>query len=84
MYKRQALSKAVVEAYEAGEPGYELLMHMPCKGGVYTWIRVVGMFTNEIIDGAPVIYATFVNVDDVVQMERERSITCLLYTSRCV
>ena len=70
-----ALSKAVVEAYEAGEPGYELLMHMPCKGGVYTWIRVVGMFTNEIIDGAPVIYATFVNVDDVVQMERERSIT---------
>lgn len=69
------LSKSVVDAYEAGEPGYECLMHMPCKGGTYTWIRVVGMFTNEIIDGAPVIYATFVNVDDVVQMERERSIT---------
>lgn len=70
-----ALSKTVVDAYEAGESGYECLMRMPCKGGVYTWIRVIGMFTNEIVDGAPVIYATFVNVDDVVQMERERSIT---------
>lgn len=70
-----ALSKAVMDAYEAGESGYERLIRMPCKGGVYTWIRVIGMFTNEIVDGAPVIYATFVNVDDVVQMERERSIT---------
>lgn len=70
-----ALSKAVIDAYEAGESGYECLMHMPCKGGAYSWIRVIGMFTNEVIDGAPVIYATFVNVDDIVQMERERSIT---------
>ncbi len=69
------LSKAVLEAYEAGEPGYECLVHMPRKDGAYIWIRVIGMFTSELIDGAPVIYATFVNVDDVVQMERERSIT---------
>lgn len=69
------LSRAVVEAYEAGEPGYESLIHMPCKGGARIWIRVAGKFTGEMIDGAPVIYATFVNVDDAVQMERERSIT---------
>lgn len=69
------LSEAVVKAYEAGEPGYESLIHMPCKGGERIWIRVVGKFTGESIDGSPVIYATFVNVDDAVQMERERTVT---------
>lgn len=68
------LSEVVVSAYEAGEPGYECLMPMPIKGGSRMWIRVVGRFTSETAGGFPVIYATFTCVDDVVQLERERSI----------
>ncbi len=68
------LSQVVVSAYEAGEPGYECLMPMPIKGGSRMWIRVVGRFTSETAGGFPVIYATFTCVDDVVQLERERSI----------
>ena len=69
------LCEAVMAAFEAGEPGYELLLNMPTKGGDHRWIRVVGTFTDETVDGVPVIYATFTDVDDVVQMQRERSIT---------
>ncbi|WP_218971889.1 PAS domain-containing protein [Raoultibacter phocaeensis] len=68
------LSAKVMKAFEAGEPGYECLLHMRQKGDSFTWIHVVGKFTNELIDGMPVIYSTFTNVDDVVQIERERSI----------
>ncbi|WP_143412152.1 bifunctional diguanylate cyclase/phosphodiesterase [Arabiibacter massiliensis] len=69
------LARIVMEAVAAGEPGYECLLHMPVKGGNRMWIRVVGLFTNEQVDGIPVIYATFTGVDDVVQMQRERSMT---------
>lgn len=69
------MADAVLTAHAAGEPGYELLLNMPINGGRHRWIRVVGKFTDETVDGVPVIYATFTNVDDVMQMRREQSIT---------
>lgn len=69
------LSAVVMEAAAAGKPGYDCLLQMPQKGGSRLWIRVVGLFTNEEVDGVPVIYVTFTGVNDVVQMERERSVT---------
>lgn len=73
--KYERMAKTVLGAYEAGQPGYELLLNMPINGGGHRWIRVVGMFTDEKVDGVPVIYSTFADVDDVVQMRREQSIT---------
>lgn len=70
----EQLGQRVTQAYAAGEPGYDALLHMPQKDGNYLWIRVVGLFTSETVGGMPVIYATFTAVSDVVQMERERSI----------
>ncbi len=71
----EELSATVMGAVAAGEPGYECLLQMPVKGGSRLWIRVVGLFTSEKVDGVPVIYATFTGVNDVVQMEQERSVT---------
>ena len=71
----EELSAAVMGAVAAGKPGYECLLQMPQKNGSRLWIRVVGLFTSEKVDGVPVIYATFTGVNDVVQMEQERSIT---------
>lgn len=70
----RALGETVRKALAAGESGFECLASMPVKDGGFLWVRVVGMFTNEQVDGIPVLYVTFVSVNDVIQAERERSV----------
>lgn len=69
------LSKIVVDALQSGAPRYELTLRMPQKGGSHIWIHVVGHFTDEVVDGVPVIYTTFTDVSDYVQMQKEQVVT---------
>lgn len=47
-------------------------MYYP-NGSVY-WVKLVGFFTDEYIDGRQVTYATMVNVTDMLQIQKERTI----------
>lgn len=61
-----AIHKAVAD----GQKGYEVICKMPQKGGSYIWIKIVGTFSEERINGIPVIYSTFTDVTDVVEQRQ--------------
>lgn len=68
------LSQVILSAYEAGKKSYESIMYIPQKDGSYIWISLVGTFTDEVIDGAPVIFTVFTDVTNFVQAEKEKGI----------
>ena len=65
----EKFSKAVVEAIEQGRPGYESICKMPQKGGSYIWIKISGTFSEERMNGIPVIYVTFTDVTEAVEQK---------------
>ena len=60
-------------AERQGKPGYECLLQMPQKNGSRLWIRVVGLFTSEKVDGVPVIYAVRHYRADGTDVEKPRA-----------
>ncbi|RGY99482.1 response regulator [Clostridium sp. AM58-1XD] len=71
----QRIREEVEKALAEGRPGYECICEMPQKGGTTAWTRLVGTFTNEFVDGYPVVYTVFTDITDVVEVRRERTIT---------
>ena len=73
----QAIEKAVKDALTANQRGYDAVCKMPRKDGSSIWIRFIGTFTNESIDGVPVIYVVYTDVNDLVnartKVEKEHS-----------
>lgn len=69
------IADAVHTALAKGEPGYALVCKMPHKDGTFVWIKVVGTFTDETLDGVPVIYAVFTDISDLIQTQMEQSVT---------
>lgn len=64
-YKR--ISDAVTRALKNGHVGYDALCEMPRKDGSTLWFRFVGTFTDEVIEGLPVIYVVYTDVDELVR-----------------
>lgn len=62
----QAIEKAVKDALAADQRGYDAVCKMPRKDGSSIWIRFIGTFTDEVINGVPVIYVVYTDVDDLV------------------
>ena len=62
----QTIEKAVKDALTANQRGYDAVCKMPRKDGSSIWIRFIGTFTNESIDGVPVIYVVYTDVNDLV------------------
>lgn len=75
MVEFEKFAKAIQTAIDAGDPSYTAVCKMPQKGGSYIWIKIVGTFTDEKIDGYPVIYSTFTDISDVMQMQIDQSVT---------
>lgn len=71
----QRLTKIVFDAHNVGASSYETILNIPCKDGTRIWINLVGTFTNEIIDGYPVVYTVFTDVTDLVLAKRETGLT---------
>ena len=69
------VSEVVTKALTEKRPGYSLVTRLPVKGGGHIWVKMTGNFTQEYIDGYPVSYTTITNIDDLVQMQKDRSIT---------
>lgn len=71
----EQLRAVVVEAIANGQQGYNLVTRMPVKGGGHIWVRMTGTFTREMIDGKQVSYTVITDIDDLVQMKMDQSIT---------
>lgn len=65
----QKIAAVVMEAYQNGRTGYECVSRMPHKGGSFSWIKVVGTFTDEVMDGKPVLYVVYNDITDVVEQQ---------------
>ena len=59
----------VTQALAAGKSGYESICRMPQKGGSFIWIKINGLFSDQKVDGIPVIYATFIDVTKAVEQK---------------
>lgn len=68
------LGEKVKTALANGDNGYEVYIQMPVKGGV-KWVKLVATFTNQLYNGIPISYTVMTDVEDMMQMSREQTIT---------
>lgn len=69
------LSETVLKALEKGQDGYRLLSRIRRKNGDYVWVQFSTQFAREYINGYQVAYSTLTNVDDLMKMRKEQSVT---------
>ena len=69
------LSDAVTQALSAGRSGYKIFSRFRRKNGDFIWVQFSTQFADEYIDGYQVAYTALTNIDDMVRMQREQSVT---------
>ena len=69
------LTEAVLGALAAHQKGYRLLSRFRRKNGDFIWVQFSTQFADEYINGYQVAYSVLTNVDGIVQMQREQSVT---------
>lgn len=69
------LTQTVIKALESRQGGYQMVSRLRRKNGEYIWVQFSTRFSDEYIDGYQVAYSVLTNIDDLVQMQRERSVT---------
>lgn len=62
---------AIVKAINNGEKRCDEICRMPCKDEKYIWIRFIGTFINESINGVPVIYIVYIDVNELVETQNK-------------
>lgn len=62
----------LLDALEKGEPQFTAICRMPLKGEQIRWIRVVGTITDDYIDGCRIIYSTYTDVSDMINIQEEQ------------
>ncbi len=71
----QELTDAVLSALSKGQNGYKLLSRFRRKNNDFIWVQFSAQFADEYIDGYQVAYSVLTNVNDVIQMQKEQSVT---------
>ena len=71
----QELTDAVLNALSKHEKGYKLLSRFRRKSGDYLWVQFSAQFADEYINGYQVAYSVLTNVNEIVQMQKEQSVT---------
>ncbi|MBC5708146.1 response regulator [Hungatella sp. L12] len=69
------LADTVMAALNAHESGYQLVTRMRKKNGDYVWVHLTTQFADEYINGYQVAYSVMTNIDNVVKMQKEQSVT---------
>ncbi|MDO4276527.1 MAG: response regulator [Eubacteriales bacterium] len=69
------LSGCVSEAIINHQSGYQILSRIRRKNGDFIWVQFSTQFADEYIGGYQVAYTVMTNVDKVVRMQREKSVT---------
>ena len=71
----EILGQAVVKALNENKKGYTLISRMPRKGGDFVWVQFTATFVDDYIDGYQVSYTTMTDISELVQMQKEQSVT---------
>lgn len=66
---------AVAHALETRQGGYKLVTPIRRKNGEYVWVQLSNAFADEYIDGYQVSYTIMTNIDSLVRMQKEQSVT---------
>ena len=69
------LTNVVQNAMAEGQSGYRLLSRIRRRDGNFVWVQFSTQFAEEYIDGYQVAYSTLTNVDDLMKMRKEQSVT---------
>lgn len=69
------LTNVVQNAMAEGQSGYRLLSRIRRRDGNFVWVQFSTQFAEEYIDGCQVAYTVLTNVDDLVRMQKEQSVT---------
>ena len=69
------LADTVMAALNAHESGYQLVTRMRKKNGDYVWVHLTTQFADEYINGYQVAYSVMTNIDKLVKMQKEQSVT---------
>lgn len=69
------LAGTVMAALEAHESGYQLVTQMRKKNGDFVWVHLTTQFADEYINGYQVAYSVMTNIDKLVKMQKEQSVT---------
>ena len=62
-------------ALEAHESGYQLVTQMRKKNSDFVWVHLTTQFADEYINGYQVAYSVMTNIDKLVKMQKEQSVT---------
>lgn len=62
-----AIVEKVMAAIDADHTSYEALVRMYHKSGRLMWIKLVGVFTDEVINGYPVAYTVMTDMTDYIE-----------------
>lgn len=65
------MSQVILDAYQRQEPGYEFECSMHIKGGKTAWIRVTGLFTDEVFEDVPVLYTIYTDITKLKQLQQQ-------------
>ena len=69
------LEAVVMEALREKRGGYKLVSRFRRKNGDYIWVQFSATFADEYINGYQVAYSTLTNIDHIVQMQKEQTVT---------
>lgn len=69
------IGEIVTQAILDGKSGYNCSSRMRQKSGEYVWVNMSGTFIDEYMDGYQVSYTVMTNINDVMKMKMEQSIT---------
>lgn len=68
------INKRIGEMDAAGETNYEVYVPLKTPEGATNWVKMVGFFTDEYQDGKQVAYTTMVSVNDLMEVQQERTV----------
>ena len=69
------LTETVLAALNAGEGGYQLVTRMRRRNGDFVWVQLSTQFAREYINGYQVTYSVMTNIDNLVKIQKEQSVT---------
>lgn len=69
------LTKTVLAALSEHRSGYQIVSRIRRKSGELIWVQFSTQFSDEYIGGYQVAYTVLTNIDKIVRMQREQTVT---------
>lgn len=71
----EELSKVVIDTIQKGKNRYETIVRMRHKNGQRLWIKVIGNFTDEYVNGYRISYSVMMDITELMQNKIEKETT---------